>query len=241
MTFRRNAALLALTLLVGACTQQPLTGNAPTRLEVDPLGPHAAPIVSSGLTEEARALTASAKGIVRASTLKGAMIGAAIGCGLGALTGSDASNCAKVAAVGAVGGAALGHRAGKRDVKRRVELASPNALVRNLRRANDSLATIQSDLPALLAAQDAELNRLTLSFAANQITAEAHDRQIDAIRAERRALADALSLSAAQAKVASANLREATSKGHHGLEWHISASDQLAREALSARADITLL
>lgn len=227
-------------LTLAACSNTGSYSLAPTRLETNPLGIHSMPVESDGLTEQAQALTASARGIVRASTLKGAMIGTAVGCGLGVLV-ADASSCAKAAAVGAASGAVIGHVAGKRDVARRVQLASPNALVRNLRSANDSLDFIKETLPQVLARQEAEMMQLSLSFAAGDISKSAHEQQLLAIRSQRAALAEALSLTAAEARQAAANLKDASARGHTGLDWHIAATEQLARDTLSARSNIKLL
>lgn len=239
MITQRTLLVSIAALTLTACSQT--TTHAPTRLETNPLGFHGSVLASDGMTEQARELNAHANAIVRASTLKGAAIGAAVGCGLGVLTGSNASNCLTSAAVGAAGGAIIGNMAGKKDVKRRVTMASPNALVRNLRKANDNLASIQSSLPDLLAAQDAELNHLSLSFAAGQVSKETHDMRVNAIREDRAKLAEALLMTAQQSKKAATNLRAAAQAGHSGLDWHIGATDQLARDSLSSRSSITLL
>ncbi len=222
-----------------ACAQT--TPSAPTRLESNPLTFHSNPVVSDGLTEQASALTANARAIVRASTVKGAITGAAIGCGLGLLAGAGAANCAKTAAVSAVSNAVMGNIEGKQDVKRRVTLASPNGLVRNLRKANDNFASIKTSLPDLLAQQDAEVTRLSLAYASNQISKEQHDTAVAAIRNDRANLAQALMLTSGESQKAAANLKTAAAQGHTGLEWHIAATEELARETLSARSTISLL
>lgn len=239
MIKQRTLLLSIAALTLTACAQT--VPQAPTRLETNPLGFHGSVLASDGMTEQARALNAHANAIVRASTLKGAVIGAAVGCGLSVLSASSAGNCITSAAVGAAGGAVIGNIAGKKDVKRRVTLASPNALVRNLRKANDNLASIQTSLPDLLAAQDAELNRLSLSFAAGQVSKQAHDTRVKAIRDDRAKLAEALLMTAQQSQKAATNLRAAAQAGHSGLDWHISATDQLARDSLSSRSSINLL
>lgn len=239
MIKQRTLLLSIAALTLSACAQT--TPHAPTRLETNPLGFHGSVLASDGMTEQARQLNAHANAIVRASTLKGAMIGAAVGCGLGVLSASNASNCITTAAVGAAGGAVIGNMAGKKDVQRRVTLASPNALVRNLRKANDNLASLQTSLPDLLAAQDAQLNKLSLSLAAGQISKETHDQRVKAIRDDRAKLAAALLNTAQQSQKAATNLRAAAQSGHRGLDWHIGATDQLARDSLSSRSSITLL
>ncbi|MCX7558479.1 hypothetical protein OS190_02795 [Sulfitobacter sp. F26204] len=240
MTIQRTLVSTLAMLTFAACSQT-ARDTPPTRLEVNPLGVHSNVLVSDGLTEQAEALTQHANAIVRASTLKGAMIGAAIGCGISVLAASTTGNCVKSAALGAAGGALAGNISGKQEVKRRVALASPNALVRNLRKANDSFAMIETSLPDLLARQDAELNRLSLTFASGQISRETHDKRLATIRQDRAALAEALLQTATQSKQAAANLKAASEAGHGGLDWHISATEQLARETLSARSTISLL
>jgi len=73
------------------------------------------------------------------------------------------------------------------------------------------------------------------------ISTEEFDARLAMIRTNRAELAEALLMSSQQARTASANLREAAAQGQSGLEWHISAVDQMEREALSARSSIALL
>lgn len=227
-------------IFLGACAQGP-NSQQPTRFDANPLMFHNDAVVTRQMSDQTEALQASARQIVRASTGKGAAIGAAVGCGVGLLSAGNIGGCARSATTSAVAGAVRGHIAGKKDVKRRVEIASPNALVRNIRHANAQLDEIELGLPKLLASQDAELDALAIAVAAGTITQVQHDSRKAQIRADRAALAEALTLSASQSKLAEDNLRVAARQGQTGLDWHISATSQLTRETVSARSSITLL
>lgn len=231
---------LALIATLGACAQNPSTEQA-TRFDGTPLTFHNDAVVTRQVSEQTAALAESGRQLVRASTGKGAALGAAVGCGIGLVSAGNITGCARSAATGAVTGAVRGRLAGKKDVTRRVEIASPNAMVRNIRHANDQLDEIEVSLPALLAAQDAELDALALAQAAGTVSQTQYNERTTQIAADRAALAEALTLSAGQAELAAQNLRDAAAQGQTGLEWHISATSQLARETTSARSSIKLL
>jgi hypothetical protein len=192
------------------------------------------------LLEQTATLDLMMKDIVRHTTIKHAAVGAAIGCGLAVVT-SSASSCLTAAAAGGAMGAASGYAAGKRDVARRIELVSANSIVRSIRKSNTQLGDINADLPKFLAQQDADIKGLKSLKAMGTISTEEFDTRVAAIRSSRAELAEALLMSSQQARTASANLREAAAQGQSGLEWHISAVDQMEREALSARSSIALL
>lgn len=236
---QRSPFILAILVTAGlaGCAHTP----EPTRHDTSLLGFQADPMVQQALTEQAKALQASSQRIVRASTTKGAALGLAVGCGVGLLSANAAGSCARAAAVGAIGGAVAGHKAGTRDVQRRVEIASPNALVRNIRAANDHLTTIQTSLPAVLAQQEAELLALSDAHMMGKMPSAEYTAGVERIKVERANLAEALSLSAAEARRASENLQEAQRQGQTGLEWHIGAVSQLESATLSVRSDIKLL
>jgi len=236
----KTIAPLALVATLGACAQSP-NSEQTTRFDGNPLTFHNDAVVTRQVSEQTAALAENGRQLVRASTGKGAALGAALGCGIGLVSAGNISGCARSAATGAVTGAVRGRLAGEKDVTRRVEIASPNALVRNIRQANDQLDHIEVSLPTLLAAQDAELDALAIAIAAGTISQTQHDKRIAQIAADRAALAEALTLSATQAELATQNLRDAAAQGQTGLEWHISAASQLARETTSARSSITLL
>jgi hypothetical protein len=225
---------------LGACAQNPSTQET-SRFDGSPLTFHNDAVVTREVSEQTKALEASARQIVRASTGKGAALGAAVGCGVGLISSGNVAGCAKSATTSAVIGAVRGHVAGKKDVSRRVEIASPNALVRNIRHANAQLDQIETTLPALLASQDAELDALAIALAGGTISQKKHDARKAQIAADRAALAHALTLSASQSQLAEQNLRTAAEQGQTGLDWHISATSQLARESISARSSISLL
>jgi outer membrane lipoprotein SlyB len=191
------------------------------------------------LLEQTATLDRMMKDIVRHTTIKHAAVGAAIGCGLAVVT-SSASSCLTAAAAGGAVGAVSGHLAGKRDVARRIEL-SANSIVRSIRKSNTQLGDINADLPKFLAQQDADVKGLTSLRTMGTISTKEFDARLAMIRTNRAELAEALLMSSQQARTASANLREAAAQGQSGLEWHISAVDQMEREALSARSSIALL
>jgi len=233
-------APLAVVAALGACAHTPTSQNT-TRFDGSPLTFHNDAAVTRSISEQTQALEASSRKLVRASTGKGAIMGAAVGCGIGLVTVGNISGCARYATTGAVTGAVRGRIAGKRDVTRRVEIASPNDLVRGIRSANAQLDQIETDLPRLLAAQDAELDALDIALSAGTITQAKHDARRDQIASDRAALAEALTLSASQAELASENLRDAKAQGQSGLDWHINETSKLANDTVSARSSISLL
>ncbi|MEP3787051.1 hypothetical protein [Ascidiaceihabitans sp.] len=192
------------------------------------------------LTDQTAHLDVLMQDVVRKSTRKGIAMGAAVGCGLTVLSASNAQNCVAGALVGGATGGIMGHAAGKRDVARRVELVSANALTKSIRKTNDQMETITIDLPRSLAAQDIELADLAREKAKGNISADAYDERLNQVRAERQKLVEALTMTAAQAKAATKNLEHATAQGQTGLDWHMSATNQLARDVASARSQITL-
>lgn len=193
------------------------------------------------LRQQADALQGMTQDIVRKSTAKGAMIGALAGCGLIVLSASNAKNCVSGAVVGGAVGALAGHEAGKKDATRRVRLVNPNALVRSIGKASDQLENVSTDLPQLLEAQDQELAKLKREVERGDASSTVYAARSEQIRANRAQLAEALSLSAQQAEEAHRNLQAAQSQGQTGLDWHLSATKEMAREATSARSSISLL
>jgi len=189
------------------------------------------------MQEQADALSSMTRSIIRKSTVQGAAIGAFAGCGLIILSASNAKNCVSGGAIGAVAGAA----SGKKQAVKRVELVSPSALVRVIGKADDRMDVVTRDLPNLLKKQDTELSLLNDRMKSGQISEDQYAHRFEVIKANRAELAEALSLSAAQANEAHRNLQDAKAKGQNGLDWHLSATRNLAREATSARSAISLL
>ena len=198
-------------------------------------------ITTGPVREQVAALNEMADDLVKSSTVQGALIGVAMGCGLTALSGSNAQSCLTSAAVAGVGGAVLGNRAGEKDLARRVELVAADDIARDLNAANRQLASIRNDLPAFLASQEAELNRLTMQRINGEISQEEHDIAVLRIQGERIDLADALSLTARNARRASDNLRAAADRGQTDLDWHIGSADRLSADVQSTRSTFSLL
>ncbi|WP_415919322.1 hypothetical protein [Tateyamaria sp. SN6-1] len=242
MTFPRTLMFCTAALLtLSACAQAPGPSAETTKLDHSALFFHDDPIHEGSIDEQVAALNTSADRLVKASTLHGAALGAAVGCGLTVLSAGNARNCVAAAAIGGGTGALVGNAAGKKDVQRRVALVDANAVVRSLRAANRQMENVQDDLPALIAAQEKQLNKLTVRFAAGDITRAEHDTGVAEIRAHRAGLAEALNMSAQDARTAARNLERAAEKGQTGLDWHIQNASDLAEEATSARSQLSLL
>ncbi|WP_323803539.1 hypothetical protein [Sulfitobacter litoralis] len=195
----------------------------------------------AAMLEQTAALEALMRDIVRSSTVKHAAIGAAMGCGIFVLATANASGCIRAATAGGVVGAVSGNLAGKREVARRMELVSPNELVRGIRSSNEKLDQITTNLPQLLSRQEKTVATLAQRRSLGELSQGEYSAQVASIRTRRAELAEALTLSSKQAKLAQNNLADAAAHGQTGLEWHIRAIEQLEREALSARSTISLL
>lgn len=193
------------------------------------------------MAQQTNALNQMTRDIIRKSTINGAAIGALAGCGLVVLSASNAKSCVTGALTGSAIGAIAGNAQGKANAAKRIELVSPSALVRSIGKADDAMDVVSRDLPSLLAQQDAELDALNQQMASGQLTQAQFTQRFEVIKANREQLAEALSLSAAQANEAHRNLQGAQAKGQTGLDWHLNATKQLAREATSARSAISLL
>jgi hypothetical protein len=198
-------------------------------------------IQETQMSAQTEALSNMTRDIVRKSTVKGAAIGALAGCGLAIISAANAKNCVASALTGGAVGALVGNAAGKTHAAKRVELVSPSALVRSIGKADDKMDAVTRDLPTLLAQQDTEISNLNVKMKNGQITQDQYAHRFEVIKANREQLAKALSLSAAQANEAHRNLQSAQSEGQTGLDWHLSATENLARDATSARSAITLL
>lgn len=234
MQIRTQIMIPFILVAIAACGQSEISSRSATPAMSFATAP-------AKMDAQAVALTELSQRIVVQTTLRGAGIGAAVGCGIAVVSAGNAHNCIAAAATGAVGGAVIGNIAGKREVARRIELISASAVVRTLRKTNDQMAVVASSLPARLAQQKEALSQLELHRATGAIDAIAYREGRAAIMAERQALADALLQTQSHADQARANLLAARAEGQTGLDWHIGATRNLAREASSARSSISLL
>ncbi len=226
---------------LGACTGAPHPDVTNMRPAASSMSFLAAPQDDVIMAEQSKALAQAMDKIVRESTIKHAAIGAAVGCGVAVLASTGASKCLVGAAAGGAMGAVSGVISGKRDVAHRLELVSANQLVRTIRASRGHLTSITSDLPEMLANQEAEVLMLQQQKASGVLSHEDYDARVGSIRAARTELAETLLLSSQQAAVARSNLSQAAAQGQSGLEWHMGAIDQMERDTLSARAQISLL
>ena len=173
------------------------------------------------MQEQTNALNKMTCDIIRKSTVNGAAVA---GCGLVLLSPGNAKNCVTGALAGGVVGTAVGAAQGKKQAAKRVELVSPSALFHSIRKVNDRMDVVSRDLPQLLKQQDAELASLNAKMTSGQITEDQFAHRFQVIKANRVQLAEALSLSAAQANEAHRNLQSAQAKGQTGLDWHLSVT-----------------
>lgn len=237
MRFPALLSSFAVAAVLGGCGVVP---HGTTRSNVDPLS--FAQTSDAGLiADQAVALNLMADQLVRRSTVRGAVTGAVVSCGLAAVSVGSVQSCVVGAAAGGAAGAAIGQAAGQRDVEQRVELVSANALVRSIRGMNGQMSALQSGLPELLAEQDAELVDLKTRRSVGAISRKQYEQGVANIRDSRAMIAEALSLTITKTELASANMAGLATQGQSGLDWHLSATNELAREAHSARARITPL
>ena len=115
------------------------------------------------VSHQADALNGLSNHLVLASILKGAKIGAIVGCSLAIVSASNAKNFIVGAVTGGATGALIEHSSGKTQIAQRVELVNPNQLVRNICKTNDTMETLTTSLPDLLAAQIEELEVLSFN------------------------------------------------------------------------------
>lgn len=241
MTKRISALILISANLLTACAQTPVTRHDTSAETVTLLAFADTRYQEDIVARQAIALNDLSDGILRASTIRGAKIGAAVGCGLALVTAANAHNCVAGAVAGGVVGAVAGHKAGQRKVAKKVEFVSANNLVRSIRKTNTTLAAFTTSLPALLAAQDQELEKMSFDRDMGTMSQSAYEKRYNQIKNHRVALALQLSESADKATLAQSNISEASTKGQIGLDWHLGATSRIAKQAHSARSNISLL
>jgi hypothetical protein len=193
------------------------------------------------VSQQANALNDLSHFILRASKIKCMKVGAAVGCGLALVSAGNARRCVVGALAGGAAGAIAGRQTGKRQIAKRVELVNPNQLVRSIRKTNDTMETLTGSLPQLLAAQDRELDALSLKRDMGTLSQADYEKRYSEIKSSRADLAQSLTLSSKQANLAGDNLEHAASQGQTGLEWHFGAAQNIAEQAESARSSISLL
>ena len=115
------------------------------------------------VSRQADALNGLSNHLVLASILKGAKIGAVVGCSLAIVSASNAKNFIVGAVTGGATGALIEHSSGKTQIAQRVELVNPNQLVCDICKTNDTMETLTTSLPDLLAAQIEELEVLSFN------------------------------------------------------------------------------
>ncbi|WP_375281293.1 hypothetical protein [Pseudooctadecabacter sp.] len=233
--------IAAAGLTLAACGQAPDVAQS-TRMNNSALLFYDDTVQGASVPDQVAALNEAADRLVRRSQINGALVGAALGCGVTLATGSSSTrDCVAAAALGGAAGAVLGTQRGEREVARRVALVAEGDVARQLNAATGQMAALRQSLPAYLADQEAELNRLTMQQIKGQITQQEHDIAVLEIQQQRLDLGGALELSARDARTAAANLRAATQRGQTGLDWHIQTADALVDDVESAQLEYDLM
>lgn len=232
------ALFIATSAVAGCGSVTPMV----SRNSVEPVAMEQVGSMNAGrVVARAQELEAMSREILRRTTLQGAAIGAVAGCGLAAVTGSGTSKCVTGALAGGAVGAVAGNAVGQAQVKQRVEIVELSRVMPAVRDAGAKMELMQSDLPALLAAQKAEVAALDAGLADGSVTIEEHAARLSEMRDTRKQLAEALSLTAAQASQAHAALKSAEDQGQTGLAWYLLRIQNLEKKAVSARGTISLL
>lgn len=238
---RAKILILSLCILTTAgCGQMP--SQAVTRNTADLLAFEDNGHDSDALmVEQAQALDAMTRDLVRAATLKGAAVGAAAGCGLAIVSSSESAKCLAGAVAGGAVGAAVGNAVGHNQVAQRVEVVQLSRVTPAISGAAQQMARMNDGMTEFLSGQDDELALMKMLHDKGTMSQQDYDARLAAIRASRADVAEALTLSAAQAQTAKQALAQAKAQGQTGLDWHIMQVDTLEDEATSARSRISLL
>lgn len=229
--------LFALVMSVAACGQTPSVSRNTSALSFSATQGS----TDDAMVEQAQALDKMTKDILRRATMRGAAIGAAAGCGLAVVSASEGGKCLMGALAGGAAGAVVGNAVGQRQVKERIEIVSLSRVTPAISGAQKQMAHLTETMPGLLETQDQEIADLNAARAAGEISAHTYDKRMTEIRTARAEVAEALTMSADQARAAKMALKDAGAKGQTGLDWHIMSIETLEDEAVSARSRISLL
>jgi hypothetical protein len=233
-----RAALVCLSaILVSGCTDVP---GSVTRAYEAPLTFHNYQNPELELQAQARALQNMANDLVRRATLRGAATGAVLGCGAALVTASGLKTCATGALVAGGAGSVVGYHQGKKQVADTVS-AQMQDLDQHLAGLHGQTGRIAGDLPAVLAAQDAELARLKSDARAGRIPQATVAARIDEIRKARADIALALDHATADIITARATMAETSSRQSVDLLDQITLTRQLETDLYKARSAISLI
>ncbi|MFW2588397.1 hypothetical protein [Sagittula sp. SSi028] len=191
------------------------------------------------ILSQAHALNDMTAELVRRATVKGAVTGAAAGCGLALV--ADGGQCIAGAVLGGGLGAMVGNAMGRDQVANRVEIVKLSQVTPAIADAQKEMAQMNDGLSDYLDQQDQELATMRELRDSGMVASEDYDARVDHVRLLRADLAQSLSLSAEQARIAKTALQQAGAQGQTGLDWHIMSAETLEDEAVSARSRISLL
>ena len=217
---------LSMMAILGACAP---ANEITTRAELDPLGFREDPNATA-IEIQADALQQMTNQLAQDSALPRAYNSALVSCGVAIFAPAKATGC-KLG----------GERRAMFGRDRGVELVPAVALVDNIQDISGQLDAVETGLPELIAQQDAELTDLNARRDAGVVSESAFNAEVAAINQIRTRLDAALALTATQAEQANFNIQTASQRGQAGLDWHLSATAELAREAEIARAQLGLL
>ena len=217
---------LSMMAILGACAP---ANEITTRAELDPLGFREDPNATA-IEIQADALQQMANQLAQDSALPRAYNSALVSCGVAIFAPAKATGC-KLG----------GERRAMFGRDRGVELVPAVALVDNIQDISGQLDAVETGLPELIAQQDAELTDLNARRDAGVVSVSAFNAEVAAINQIRTRLDAARALTATQAEQANFNIQTASQRGQAGLDWHLSATAELAREAEIARAQLGLL
>lgn len=190
-------------------------------------------------TEQAVALRDMTQTMLRKATLRGATMGAVVGCGMATVVGDG--GCLQAAVIGGAIGGLAGQADARRNIARQIEIVQPAKVLPTLTSARAQLRQVQTTVPALLAAQDAELADLHARVATGAVPQSEYDGRLAAIRQARTDLAAALLSAAEQTRATRDAMTAARDQGQDGLDWYLSTTEEMERKVMSTRSTISLL
>ncbi|MEL6806500.1 MAG: hypothetical protein AAFO97_01865 [Pseudomonadota bacterium] len=219
---------LSVMAIVGACGP---ANEITARAALDPLSFRENPNATA-IEIQADALQQMTDQLAQDSSLPRAYNSALVSCGVAIFAPAKGTGCN-------FGGERRAMLWSGRE--REVELVPAVALVDDIQDISGQLDAVETSLPALIARQDDALADLTARRDAGVVSEAAFNAEIAAIKQVRTRVDAALAATATQAEQANFNMQTASQRGQSGLDWHLSATAELAREAQVARAQLGLL
>ncbi|WGW04552.1 hypothetical protein [Tropicibacter oceani] len=180
------------------------------------------------LTEEAIALEDSLRALMRSA--KG---GTARGECSAVLSDPTMADCSETQLLGrTIGGLrGLGKGADPIDLER---------VTASLAQSHEKLERVDQGVTLMLKQQSAELLHLQKEHAAGLVSDQEYNTRVTAMQQTRAAVAEALTLSAAQAAKARKMFEQAQDNGQTGLSWYLASMTRIQSVAESAKARLNV-